>query len=98
MELQDHFGVSFPEVDMPKKMAQVVFDQWDNYVSRSNDKPVFISFDVEAAQEDLTDTLLQCARVLIPIKRPNQNGGPVRPESDHLYEMEDELCGVLAEH
>src|SRR5438105_7298701 len=85
------------ETHMAKKSTQVIFDQWDNYVTRSEDKPLFISFDVEAAEQDLTDTLPHCARVLIPIKRPNKNGGPVRPESDQLYDMEDELCGALSQ-
>ena len=83
---------------MAKKKPQIVFDQWDNYVSQSDDKPLFISFDVQAAQEDLTDTLPHCARVLIPIQRPNDNGGPVPPESERLYEMEDELCATLTQH
>jgi hypothetical protein len=80
------------------KPTQVVFDRWDSYVSESNGKPVFVSFDVDAAENDLTDSLTQCARVMIPIQKPNHNGGPVKPESDQLYEMEDELCAGLAKH
>jgi regulator of RNase E activity RraB len=41
---------------------------------------------------------VHCARVIIPIHRPNRNGGPVAPESERLFEMEDELCGALAKH
>jgi regulator of RNase E activity RraB len=83
---------------MSKKRTKVVFDNWDTYVSQSEDKPLFISFDVEAARKDLTGTLTHCARVIIPIHRPNKNGGPVAPESDRLYELEDELCARLVEH
>lgn len=83
---------------MAANRTQVVFDNWDSYVSQSDDKPLFISFDVEAAEKDLTATLGQCARVILPIKRPNQNGGPVPPESEHLYAMEDELCAKLVQH
>ena len=83
---------------MAKTPTQVVFDQWDGYVREFDDGPVFIGFDVEAAQDDLTDTLTSCARVMIPIHHPNQNGGPVSPESEHLYALEDELCQGLADH
>jgi regulator of RNase E activity RraB len=83
---------------MGKKRTQVVFDQWDTYLSQADDKTLFISFDVEAAQQDLTDTLTHCARVLIPIHHPNENGGPVEPESERLYELEDALCAKLVEH
>lgn len=82
---------------MPKKRTRVVFDHWDSYVSNSEDKPLFISFDVEAAKEDMTDTLAHCARVIIPIRKPNENGGPVPPETDRLYELEDELCAALVQ-
>jgi len=47
---------------MPKKQSQVVFDDWDSYVAQSDDKPLFVSFDVEAARQDITDTLAHCAR------------------------------------
>lgn len=83
---------------MASRRTQVVFDQWETYISQWNDKPVFVSFDVEAAEKDLTHTLAHCARVLIPIREPNQNGGPTSPESEYLYQLEDELCGSLSEH
>jgi regulator of RNase E activity RraB len=83
---------------MAKKQTRVVFDSWDTYFSHSEGKPLFISFDVEAAEQDLTGTLTQCARVLVPIHRPNKNGGPVSPESERLYELEDELIAKLVEH
>jgi hypothetical protein len=74
----------------------VVHDHWDVYVQDTKRGPVFISFDVEAARQDLTGTLQHCARVLIPVKHPNENGGPVEPESSRLYDLEDELCSLLA--
>ena len=85
-------------MSMKKPKSQIIFDSWDTYVSESDGKPLFISFDVDAAENDLTETLAQCARVIIPIKNPNQNGGPARPESDRLYELEDHLCAKLGEH
>src|SRR5262249_26123526 len=80
------------------KATRVVFDDWDTYVSESDGKALFISFDVEAAREDLTATLTNCARVIIPVARPNANGGPVPPESERLYAMEDDLCAALAQN
>jgi hypothetical protein len=83
---------------VPKKPVQVVFDSWDTYAAESPDGPIFVSFDVEVAEQDLSDTLTHCARVVIPILRPNDNGGPVSPESETLYAMEDELTAALVEH
>jgi hypothetical protein len=83
---------------MARKPIKVVHDSWDTYVARAEEGPVFISFDVEAAQQDLTDTLVNCARVIIPIQQPNDNGGPVQPESNYLYAIEDELCKGLVQH
>jgi regulator of RNase E activity RraB len=80
---------------MAKKKTQVVYDEWDTYTSSTDDSTIFISFDVEAARDDLTGSLKHCARVIIPIKKPNDNGGPVPPESDVIYQMEDDLCGSL---
>lgn len=68
------------------------------YKSSTGDGPLYISFDAQAAREDLTRTLRQCARIIIPIRKPNENGGPVQPESDHLYAIEDELCAALADN
>ena len=83
---------------MASKPTQVVFDSWDIYVAHSDNKPIFISFDVAAAENDLTGTLPLCARVLLPIHKPNHNGGPVTQESERLIELEDELCAKLVEH
>jgi len=83
---------------MPTKPVQVVFDSWDTYSAESADGPIFVSFDVEAAERALSDTLPHCARVIIPIHEPNDNGGPVSPESETLYEMEDELTAALVDH
>src|SRR5947209_8155906 len=77
---------------------RVVYDEWEVYTANFEDGPMFISFDVAAAREDLSKALPHCARVIIPIHAPNQNGGPTEPESTKLYDMEDEVCGMLSEH
>ena len=38
---------------MAPNKTPVVFDSWDTYVRETDDQPFFISFDVEAAREDL---------------------------------------------
>jgi regulator of RNase E activity RraB len=80
-----------------KKPTRVVFDEWQTYESETDIGLFFISFDVEAAREDLTATLPHCARVIIPIHDPNEGGGPVMPEAQKLWDMEDSLCNALSE-
>jgi hypothetical protein len=80
-----------------REPARVVYDAWDTYVAETDAGPAFVSFDAEAAESDLSDTLPHCARVILTIRRPNANGGPVSPESERLYELEDELCAMLAD-
>jgi regulator of RNase E activity RraB len=80
---------------MADNKSRVIFEPWDTYVRESDAGPFFISFDVEAARKDLTDTLTSCARVVIRIKDPGGSGGPERPESRRLWALEDDLCSAL---
>jgi hypothetical protein len=57
---------------------------------------MFVSFDLAAAQEDLSGTLKTCLRVQIPIKKPQENGAPQEKEAERLWQMEDQLNEVLA--
>src|SRR5688572_19888505 len=75
--------------------ATIVHDRWDQYLTFAEGKPLFISFDVGATEEDLSRQLPYCARIIVPVKAPNQNGGPTGAESERLYAMEDQLCEVL---
>ena len=77
--------------------TQIVHDRWDQYLTFASDKPLFVSFDVEATEQDLSFQLPYCARVIVPVKQPNRNGGPTSPESERLYGMEDQLCEVLGQ-
>src|SRR5262245_16601165 len=81
---------------MADNKTRVIFEPWDTYVRETDDAPFFISFDVEAAKKDLTNTLTSCARVVINIQNPGPSGGPERPENERLWAMEDELCASLA--
>jgi regulator of RNase E activity RraB len=83
---------------MAARKTQVVFDAWDTYVREGDDAIYFISFDVEAAQNDLTHSLPHCARVAIRIHEPGPSGGPGKPEHERLWEMEDQLCATLSEN
>lgn len=75
--------------------ARVVHDAWNIYVAQTGRGPLFVSFDEDAARQDLTGTLRHCARVAVSIHHPNPNGGPVPPESDRLNVLEDALCAAL---
>jgi regulator of RNase E activity RraB len=81
----------------PKK-SQVIHDEWDTYVRETNDGPIFISFDVEAAREDLSDALEHCGQVVLPIRTPGPNGSPSAKENERLYALEDELCDALGSY
>jgi hypothetical protein len=83
---------------MSSEHGPVVLDEWETYVRAGEDGPLFISFDVDATRADLSGPLPHCARVLVPIQRPNEAGGPVQPESDQLWELEDDLCQRLERH
>ncbi|MGA9522357.1 MAG: DUF695 domain-containing protein [Myxococcaceae bacterium] len=77
----------------------VVHDTWDSYVADAEDGPMFVSFDMEAAQEDLAASPLQkCVRVQIPIKKRQENGAPQEKEAEHLYKLEDQLVEALAKN
>jgi regulator of RNase E activity RraB len=81
---------------MAQKNTQVVHDSWDTFVRETEDFPVFISFDVDVAQDDLSGTLQHCACVNIPVHNPGPSGGPQEPENERLWELEDQLCAALS--
>lgn len=77
----------------------VVHDRWDAYPVDTEQGPMFVLFDVEAAQQqELQAEFPCCARIIIPIKEPNHNGGPQGEERERLDALEDELCGALSQH
>lgn len=75
----------------------VVHDGWEAYVAEGEDGLIFVSFDIQAAQEDLTKTLQKCVRVQLPIKKPNENGAPDPDEAEALRKVEDDLCNRLSQ-
>jgi regulator of RNase E activity RraB len=77
---------------------QIVFDEWNAYPAERDGVTMFVSFDEAVAREEPPANLQLCARVMIPIHSPNNAGGPVSPESEVLWSMEDELVSLLQDH
>ena len=77
---------------------QIVFDEWDAYVTEVGDVTMFVSFDDAVTRGNPPAQLQYCARVMIPIHWPNDAGGPVSPEAELLWQMEDELVEFLREN
>ena len=62
---------------MTNQPTQVIFDPWDTYVVTTDEGPIFISFDEGATQEDLSESLPYCARVIIgPTSVSSAMGSP----------------------
>jgi regulator of RNase E activity RraB len=81
---------------MSNATGPVSHDAWETYVTATEEgTPCFVSFDLEAAQEDLTQTLRHCARVTVALKNPSEEGLPTKEESDRQYGLEDALCAEL---
>lgn len=78
--------------------TQVVFEEWDSYAVERDGTLMFISFDDIVTRDDPPAGLELCARVIIPIQEPNDVGGPVSPEAERLWDLEDKLCNTLSEH
>ncbi len=76
----------------------VVFEEgWDTYSFGTDEGPVFVTFYTEAG-EIPRDQFPFCARVIIPINQPNENGGPDEEEAETLWNLEDTLTEMLTEH
>lgn len=82
----------------PSSPTRIVFDEWDTYFAERDGVAMCISFDDQLTQGKPPSDLKLCARILIPIQSPGNSGGPTSPESELLYDMEDELCAMLKRH
>jgi hypothetical protein len=76
----------------------VIVEDWDTVVGEYENKPVFVSFDKTTTNKSLRRLLSHCARIMIPILKPNRNGGPGKKESTLLSAMEDAICDLLSKH
>ena len=77
--------------------AVVIQKNWETYSYSSERGPVFASFYAGASDIARNDFPF-CARVIIPIKQLNQNGGPAKEEAESLWRLEDTLTDALARH
>lgn len=78
-------------------MKVVPENNWESYSYRSNGELVVVGFHVDANKIDQSGFPF-CARVVIPIKQPNHNGGPAQSEAEVLWSMEDRLVEELQAH
>jgi len=67
---------------------------WDSYHYSTDSGPVIVGFHTDSNKIEQSKYPL-CARVLITIKAPNQNGGPSQDEAQALWDMEDRLVELL---
>jgi regulator of RNase E activity RraB len=77
---------------------QIVFDEWNTYVAERDGVTMFISFDEAVTRDEPPADLQLCARVILSVKSPNDAGGPVSPEAELLWQMEDDLTAMLEKH
>lgn len=81
---------------MAKALPVVFDDNWDVYSFQTDTGPVFVSF-YAGAQDLPRERLGLCARVILPIRAPNPNGGPTGEEGEKLWDYEDRLTEALTE-
>jgi hypothetical protein len=75
--------------------SQIVSDEWNFYMADREEVRMFISFDDAVTHGDPPPGLELCARVILSIKAPNGAGGPVSPEAELLWDMQDALTAAL---
>ncbi len=79
---------------MTEAMPVVFDDNWEVYSYRIESGPMYVSF-YAGAMELPRDRYPFCARVLLPIREPNDNGGPTGAEAEQLWAYEDQLTEAL---
>lgn len=67
---------------------------WEAYSYSTDSGPVFVGFHADSDKIDPA-AFPFCARVIITIKAPTQNGGPTGDEVQRLWDMEDRLIAAL---
>ena len=65
---------------MARSYPVVIQENWETYSYSSEGGPVFVSF-YAGAGDIARDEFPFCARVILPIKQPNANGGPTGEEA-----------------
>lgn len=78
-------------------MEVVPENNWEFYSYQTDRGPVVVGFHADADKIDQASLPL-CARIIIPIKRPESHGGPGREEANTLWALEDSLTELLSSH
>ncbi len=78
-------------------MSVVPQHNWESFNYQTDRGLVFSTFHTDADKIE-RDRYPHCARVILPIKNPNENGGPHREEAEVLWALEDKLEEILNEH
>lgn len=79
------------------KSVQIVFDEWQSFVGTRGDVTMLIAFDDEVTRRPRPKGMGLCARIVIRMQSPDDSGAPVSPERERLWDMEDEVVGMLQE-
>lgn len=79
---------------MSDELPIVIEDNWEVYSYSTDDGPVLATFYAGADSID-RDQFPFCARVILPIRHPDDMGCPGEDESTRLYALEDELVAQL---
>ena len=66
---------------------QIVFDEWNTYMAERDDVMMFVSFDDAVTQDEPPQGLELCARVIVPIKAPNDPTGGTLIRGAHLSQL-----------
>jgi regulator of RNase E activity RraB len=77
--------------------SDIVHEHWETYYTEVEDRPLAVSFDVDAAQRELSEVYPRCARLMVEIKGPGSGGGPGDHESSQLHAMENRIVELLAQ-
>jgi hypothetical protein len=78
-------------------MKVVPEENWEFYSYQTDNGPVVVGFNAGASKIDQA-ALPFCARIIIPIKEPDQHGGPNEKEAKFLWALEDSLTEQLSAH
>lgn len=78
-------------------MSVIPQQSWESYLYRTDRGPVISTFHTVADKIE-RDRYPHCARIILPIKNPNENGGPLKDEAEVLWAIEDKLEVILNDH
>ena len=81
---------------MSNGSGPVIHEAWEMYVTATEEgTPCFVSFDVDAATEDLSTTLRHSARVTVALKEPTDEGLATQAEHERQMKLLDSLVAAL---